>query len=256
MLTSTASSFINVKLRTAACGFSPLFSWLSKLLQHLAQGYPGVLYRFFPIIFSSILFWITPTNSLLFSGDRKGRPAKRILHSPERTTPSVSFAYSSLWEWALSLSHFQQIEQHTSVAVDLATSPFSPTCSIKFWVAIFIFSFKKRIFKPYQNGSSKKSCRPKIGLVSKTDTTKMPFFENRLLRTPKNAITKPFTAISSLVILTTHKMVPKLLWINTAFFEFLASFVTIIERQIQLFFFNCKAWVISLVHNVNFFSFS
>ena len=136
--------------------FLAFFSWQSKLLQHLAQGYPGVLYRFFPQIISSVLFLITPTNSLLFSGDRKGRPAKRILHSAERTTPSVSFADSSLWECSL---------EHIA------------------------------FFNRYQNDFSKKSCRPKIGLISKTDTTKMLFFENRLPRVPKNAIAKPFTAI-------------------------------------------------------------
>ena len=52
-----------------------------------------------------------------------------------------------------------------------------------------------RIFQAISERFFKKSCRPKIGLVSKTDTTKMLFFENRLLRTPKNANAKPFTAI-------------------------------------------------------------
>lgn len=132
MLTSAVSRFINAKRRTASCGFLALFFMTEQVAPTPSSRLPGCFVQVFSA--NNFLCFISNHTDKLSPvfGRPQGSPCQAYSTQqserlPQSASPTVPFE-----NVALSLSHFQQIEQHPSVAVDLATSPFNPTCSIKF----------------------------------------------------------------------------------------------------------------------------
>lgn len=156
MLTSAVSRFINAKRRTASCGFLALFFMTEQVAPTPSSRLPGCFVQVF-----------SANNFFCF-----------ISNHTDKLSPVFGRPQGSPW---------QAYSTHSRANDSLS--------QLRRQFPLRMLPWAYRIFQAISERFFKKKLQAKNRVGFKNRHYQNAFFENRLLRTPKNANAKPFTAI-------------------------------------------------------------